>query len=273
MLIGRGLSVGYRRNRTAGTCVFRQSDGKGGFQTKPIGSADDFDEANGEDVLDFWQAQEKIKSLAQPDGVRKISPLTMSQAFDRYIPKLRAKNSRTAKDSEGRVWKHFFPKFRSHRVIDLAQTEIGNWHASLTKTSDDDEVVRRSKDLANRVLSMVKAFLNDAWQDKKNYIPNNDAWRNVKSDGERWKRSEQTRPMKLAINKAKLDDRGRLYALRHAYISEAIERNTPPTILAKNCGTSVRLIEQTLQRFSGQRSKNLLHAAAPSLSFPCKAVA
>src|SRR3984893_12666174 len=70
MSIGRGLSVGYRRNRTAGTWVFRRSDGKGGFQTKDIGSADDFDEANGEDILDFWQAQEKIKSLAQPDTAR-----------------------------------------------------------------------------------------------------------------------------------------------------------------------------------------------------------
>jgi hypothetical protein len=50
----------------------------------------------------------------------------------------------------------------------------------LTKTSDDEEVVRRSKDSANRVLSMVKAFLNDAWQDKTNNISKNDAWGNVK---------------------------------------------------------------------------------------------
>lgn len=67
----------------------------------------------------------------------------------------------------------------------------------------------------------------------------------VKFDGQRWKRSEQARPMKAAIKRAKLDDRGNLYALRHAYISEAIERNTPLTILAKNCGTSVRIIEKT----------------------------
>jgi uncharacterized protein (DUF4213/DUF364 family) len=79
--------VGYRRNRTAGTWVFRQSDGKGGFHTKAIGSADDFEEANGEDILDFWQAQEKIKSLAQPDSARKISQLKVSEAFDGYIPK------------------------------------------------------------------------------------------------------------------------------------------------------------------------------------------
>jgi integrase len=364
MSIGRGLSVGYRRNRTAGTWVFRQSDGKGGFQTKAIGSADDFDEANGEDILDFWQAQDKIKSLAQPDGVRKTSPLKVSEAFDRYIPKLRAKNARTAKDTEGRVKKHFLPKFGSYRVIDLSQTEIGNWHASLTKSSDDDEVVRRSKDSANRVLSMVKAFLNDAWQDKKNHVPNNDAWRNVKpfnnvsrprevrysppqarllikgctdkrfadlvrgsyltgarygelngakifdfdvaaktlrvsgktgsrniilqssavdffkkimkdrprdafifvkADGERWKRSEQARPMKAAIKKAKLDERGSLYALRHAYISEAIERNTPLTILAKNCGTSVRIIEKTYAKVLRAKEQEFVERGAPSL--------
>ena len=364
MSIGRGLSVGYRRNRTAGTWVFRRSDGKGGFQTKAIGSADDFDEANGEDILDFWQAQEKIKSLAQPDTARKISPLKVSEAFDRYIPKLRAKNARTAKDTEGRVRKHFFPKFESYRVIDLSQTEIGNWHASLTKSSDDDEVVRRSKDSANRVLSMVKAFLNDAWQDKKNNIPNNDAWRNVKpfknvsrarevryspgqaqlliescadkrfadlvrgsyltgarygelngakivdfdvvaktlrvsgktgsrdiilqssaidffkritkgrsrdafifvkADGGRWKRSEQTRPMKAAIKKANLDDRGCLYALRHAYISEAIERNTPLIVLAKNCGTSVRIIEKTYAKVLRAKEQEFVERGAPSL--------
>jgi hypothetical protein len=128
----------------------------------------------GEDVLDFWQAQEKIKSIAQPDSVRKIGQLRVSEAFDRYIPKLRAKNARTAKDTEGRVRKHFFPKFESYRVIDLTQTEIGNWHASLAKSSDDDEVVRRSKDSANRVLSMVKAFLNDAWQDNEEATTDDD---------------------------------------------------------------------------------------------------
>jgi hypothetical protein len=58
-----------------------------------------------------WQAQEKIKSLAQPESVRKISPLNVSEAFDGFIPKLRAKNARTAKDTEGRLKKHFFPKF------------------------------------------------------------------------------------------------------------------------------------------------------------------
>jgi integrase len=363
MSIGRGLSVGYRRNRTAGTWVFRQSDGKGGFQTRAIGHADDFNEANSEDILDFWQAQDRIRSLVQSDN-RKISPLRVSEAFDGYIPKLRAKNARTAKDTEGRLAKHFFPKFGRRRVIDLSQTEVGNWHASLAKQSDDEEVVRRSKDSANRVLSMVKAFLNDAWQDKRNHVPSNDAWRNVKpfknvsrarevryspgqarvliescadehfadlvtgsyltgarygelsgarivdfdvgaktlrvsgktgsrdiilqssavdffkritkgrprdafifvkADGKKWQPSEQTRPMKAAIKEAKLDDRGSLYALRHTYISEAIERNTPLTILAKNCGTSVRIIEKTYAKILRAKEQEFVERGAPSL--------
>jgi hypothetical protein len=98
---GRGLSVGYRATAPRGRGFFRQSDGKGGFQTKAIGSADDFDEANGENILDFWQAQEKVKFLALPEGARKLCPLKVSEAFDRYLPKLRAKNARSAKDTRG----------------------------------------------------------------------------------------------------------------------------------------------------------------------------
>jgi site-specific recombinase XerD len=87
----------------------------------------------------------------------------------------------------------------------------------------------------------------------------------VKSDGQRWKRSEQARPMKVAIQRAKLDDRGNLYALRHAYISEAIERNIPLTILAKNCGTSVRIIEKTYAKVLRAKEQEFIERGAPSL--------
>ena len=99
MSIGRGLSVGYRRNRTAGTWIFRQSDGKGGFQTKAIGSADDFDETNGETILDFWQAQEKIKLLAQPDGARKSSVKKSLIGPPGYLAERRARPGRGAIES------------------------------------------------------------------------------------------------------------------------------------------------------------------------------
>jgi hypothetical protein len=157
------------------------------------------------------------------------------------------------------------------------------------------------KDSANRVLTMLKAILNHAWNDESNAIPTDQAWRKVKpfknvarprevrfspsqahklieniedpkfahfdrdrrtlsvsgktgsrpiilqpsaakmlarittgrprdefifvkDDGTRWKPSDQVRPMKKAILKANLDPKDCFYALRHAYISEAIEK-------------------------------------------------
>src|SRR5580704_9062761 len=65
--IGPRIGLGYRRNQTAGTWVARVANGSGGNWTKAIGGADDFEDADGGQVLDFWQAQEKARSLARAD--------------------------------------------------------------------------------------------------------------------------------------------------------------------------------------------------------------
>jgi hypothetical protein len=51
--IGPRIGLGYRRNQTAGTWVARVADGKGSNWTRAIGAADDFEDADGTDVLDF----------------------------------------------------------------------------------------------------------------------------------------------------------------------------------------------------------------------------
>jgi integrase len=61
-------------------------------------------------------------------------------------------------------------------------------------------------------------------------------------DGQGWKPSDQQRPMERAIAHAALDPEATFYALRHSYISRAIEAGMPLTVLAENCGTSVRMI-------------------------------
>ena len=45
----------------------RVADGKGGNSTAAIGTADDFQDADGSRVLDFWQAQDRARALAQAD--------------------------------------------------------------------------------------------------------------------------------------------------------------------------------------------------------------
>ena len=111
--IGTGLSLGYRRNVTAGTWVMRVADGIGGNWTKAIGSADDYADANFADVLDYWQATDRARALAQRgrdgegEGVDHGRPLTVDQALDAYALDLQAR--RGGPINVSRVRKHSAP--------------------------------------------------------------------------------------------------------------------------------------------------------------------
>jgi hypothetical protein len=72
--IGPKIGLGYRRNHTAGTWVVRLSDGKGRNTRKAIGSADDYEEADGDKMLNFWQAQGRARKLAYGDGPATTAP-------------------------------------------------------------------------------------------------------------------------------------------------------------------------------------------------------
>jgi len=87
----------------------------------------------------------------------------------------------------------------------------------------------------------------------------------VREDKTRWKRSDQTRPIKEALAKAKLPLDGSIYALRHTYISSAIEGGVPLNIIADNCGTSVRMIEKTYAKILAENRRQFIEKGAPIL--------
>jgi integrase len=87
----------------------------------------------------------------------------------------------------------------------------------------------------------------------------------VRSDGSRWKRSDQTRPIKDALKKAKLPPDGSIYALRHTYVSHAIEGGVPLNVIADNCGTSVRMIEKTYAKILAEKRRDFIERGTPSL--------
>jgi integrase len=366
--IGPGLSLGYRRNKTDGTWVLRVADGKGGATTRAIGSADDFSDANGATVLDFWEAQEKAKSVARgSDGSEIAKPLTVNRAAEVYLAVLEAKNPRTARDTRGRLNLHFLPKFGDELVTALTKSKLEVWLNSLVVKSADREAVRKSKDTANRVLSMVKALLNHALRDPGNRIADDHAWRLVKphkgvampraahftaeqaraligatpdkdfadlltaafltgarygeliacsvrdfdpvsktlsvngktgprtvilqveaveffkgldanrvagapllqrQDGGRWSRSHQQRRMALALERSGLGNDATFYALRHSYISRAIEGEVPLNVIADNCGTSIRMIETTYAKVLAGKRREFIERGAPRLERP-----
>jgi hypothetical protein len=119
--VGQGLSLGYRRNKTAGTWVFRKADGKGGMHTKAIGIADDYVDADGEKVLSYWQAVDKVRELGKPNSAAAAGSITVQEAFDNYLPTLEAKNARSARTTKGRVKKHILPRLGTCRVVDLTK--------------------------------------------------------------------------------------------------------------------------------------------------------
>ena len=85
--LARGVSLLYRRNKTNGTWVLKASDGHGKYWTKAIGEADDFDEANGDKVLTFFEAQDVAKKLAGGGTVEandSTAPITVDRALVDY---------------------------------------------------------------------------------------------------------------------------------------------------------------------------------------------
>lgn len=343
----------------------RIADGRGGAKTSAIGHADDYDEADGQNFLTFFQAQERAKLVVRTtSGGGILKPLTVGEAAANYLKVLSVRNAQTAYDTKLRLEKHFLKNFSEKPVANLSKTMLDNWLASLVVQSNNPDDIRKSKDSANRVLSMVKALLNHAMRDQSHGLKDDSPWRFVRpfnqvskprdirytneqvlklinsandpsvanlikaafltgarygemmeslvssvdfaaktwtvrgktggrtillqksaieffealiegraaeeflfirSDGRRWKKSSQTRPFKEALSVAGLPGLGSIYALRHTYISSSIEGGVPLTVIAKNCGTSVRMIEKTYAKLLDERERAFIEKGTPSL--------
>jgi hypothetical protein len=85
--LARGIMLMYRRNKTNGTWVLKVSDGRGAYWTKAFALADDFEDADGKNVLTFHQAQDQAKKLARgDDGDAGTAPITVDDALNAYRP-------------------------------------------------------------------------------------------------------------------------------------------------------------------------------------------
>ncbi len=71
--------------------------------------------------------------------------------------------------------------------------------------------------------------------------------------------------MRRALTGAGLDSSGTFYALRHSYISRAIEAGVPLNVVAENCGTSVRIIETTYAKALAGKRREFIARGAPRL--------
>jgi integrase len=182
--VGPRVGLGYRRNQTAGTWVARVADGKGGNWTKAIGNADDYDEANGGTVLDFWQAQDRARAIARTDrdgDAASHKPVTVGEALDNYEADLKTRGGDTG--NVARVRPHLPVGLRDKVVALLTSRDLRKWRDGLAK--------KLAPATVNRTCAAFKAALNlvadhderiasrRAWETGLATIPDAEQSRNV----------------------------------------------------------------------------------------------
>jgi integrase len=185
--IDAGLHLGYRKGTTKGSSgkwVARRYLGGEKYSVEKIGVADDHSAADGANILTFFQAQKKARDIAvkakapaTPQG-----PLTVNGALDAYFSRLADEGSKSLAGARGRADRHIRPKLGDIAISSLTKDHLRKWLRELperpTNGDHDPDALRRRKVSANRVYTILKAALNQAFQDDE--IDSDGAWRKVK---------------------------------------------------------------------------------------------
>jgi integrase len=213
--LDKELHLGYRRLKgKSGTWWMRRYLGERQYGVEPIGGADDQGDADGVEVLTFWQAQDKARERF---GLRltagKTGPLTVKDAVDQYLEWLEAMRApSTTSDSRYRANAFIIPDLGGIKLAELTKDQVERWHHLNAKRAprlrtrpgekqnhraiagDDDR--RRRQVSANHVLKLLKSALNRAWRDGK--VASNLAWQRV----ERFKGVDAARVRYLTVEEA-----------------------------------------------------------------------
>jgi integrase len=179
--ISPGIAVGYRKNRAAGTWVVRVADGKGSNWTKRVGVADDFEEADGEHVLDWWQAIEAARRLAR-GSADTGRPATVKEAVDAYERDLIARGGSVA--NAGRIRKHLPPRLAAKPVGLLRAVELAAWRDGLIaagmKSATVVRLCKATKACFNLAAKRDRRIVNrNEWRDSLSGVAEHYASRNV----------------------------------------------------------------------------------------------
>jgi integrase len=194
-----------RRGSRAGTWVARHYIGEQAYTVEKLGIADDFGDADGVAILDFWQAQDEARTrMVRRAHTGATGPLTVKGAIEAYLEFLEH-NRKTAKDARYRAEALILPKLGDVEVATLTTDMLRKWHAALAKAparhaalnGDADEVIRRRRSSANRVFTILNAALNHAFNEGK--TPSDAAWRKAKP----FKGVEAARVRYLSVAEAK----------------------------------------------------------------------
>jgi integrase len=200
--IAKGLRLGYYRGSAAGTWIGRRYRGGGSYNTVALGLADDLTDADGSKVFSFWQAQGAARQWAEKlrlidEGIVHGGPYAVADAVHDYLDAVRAEKGPSAERGAKYIFNaSILPELGPFLVEKLTTDRLLRWRNSLAtrpkrvrtkstadrpatrSTPDDDDARRKRKATVNRILTMLKAALNRAFQAGR--LPSDLAWRRVK---------------------------------------------------------------------------------------------
>jgi integrase len=200
--IVQGAHVGYYKGARRGAWLVRWRKPEGGYQKATLGEADDTRDADGTHVLDYRQAQQKalaqIAAWERPedDDDAPGRSYTVADAIDAYARWLAKHRKPTAaRDLRLADQAHIRPVLGKIELVRLTTARLRKWHEDLAERpgrlrtgrgapqkyrppAEDPESVRRRRDTANRIRTILFAALNRAFSDGK--VASDAAWRKVR---------------------------------------------------------------------------------------------
>jgi integrase len=196
-LISEGIHLGYYRGSRGGMWHARARR----YSKTTIGKADDFITANGKDILSFPQAQEEARKFASKtlhgEDITDNS-YTIKNAVDDYLADFKANGKKSFYTTKTQIIAHILPTFGDKTVASLTFKQLTSWKNKLatthkrlrsskktgetqkfvTETNNNPDYERRRRSTANRIITILKAILNHAYN--TNRIHSNEAWKKLK---------------------------------------------------------------------------------------------
>lgn len=214
---GKGFYIGYRKNKSSSAWMVRRFI-EGEYVIRRLAETDDQQKANGFDILSFDQARKKANNyedvLEQVEPDIHPALFTVTQAVTEYLEWF--KTNRKSYDTTKAVCDtHIIPALGHYPVTQLTTARINKWLNGIatahpmTPTGNPkppfsvkrdtgernngrvvyefepvahsewtDEMKRKRKSSANRILTILRAALNYAWRNDGAY--DRGAWQKVK---------------------------------------------------------------------------------------------
>jgi integrase len=171
--LGPGLSLGYRRNDHAGSWSIRAADGAGGEWLKRIGTADDYEPANGGDVLSYEQAVAEARRLYRGKGEAEHAsskPVTLDEALTRYETDLQARSARPYNARIARY--HLTPSLLSKPLALIVADELKAWRDSVVAKGLAPSSVNRVRNSVRACLELFAPERSHVWKTGLESLPN-----------------------------------------------------------------------------------------------------